>query len=146
MRDIEETKQGPSILEQEELENLDAALGLDPTSTFADLTAFTSDVLQQDVDAFENRIEEIALDVGVAFDKLTGNGEVDLLYMTSIGFLIVLTVAIVSALFSYKQCKLPPLEKPAPESDLLIAFCSVEAACQRRSAVSACHGSLPLGR
>jgi len=71
----------------------------------AGLSTFTANVIQEDVDAFENRIEEIALDVGIAFDNLTGNGDVDLLYLTSITFLIIITVAIVSALFSYKQRK-----------------------------------------
>ena len=57
------------------------------------------------MDAFEHHIEEIALDVGIAFDNMTGNGEVDLLYMTSVSFLVFITFAIVSALISYKQSK-----------------------------------------
>ena len=57
------------------------------------------------MDAFENRVEEIALDVGIAVDNLTRGTDVDLLYLTSVGFLVVLTVAIVSALMTYKQSK-----------------------------------------
>lgn len=58
--------------------------------------------------AFENHIEEMALDVGIAIDnmaKSSGTSSIDLLYMTSIGFLIIVTIAIVSALFQYKQSK-----------------------------------------
>ena len=57
------------------------------------------------MDAFENRIEEIALDVGIAVDNLARSSDVDLLYLTSIGFLVVITIAIVSALVTYKQSK-----------------------------------------
>ena len=76
------------------------------TSTFAEVSAFTASVLQQDIDAFENHIEELALDVGIAFDNLTGNGSLDILYATSMAFLFVVTFAIVGALYSYKQSKL----------------------------------------
>lgn len=69
------------------------------------IAAFTANVFTEDVDAFEHRIEELALDVGIAFDNMTGSGDVDLLYMMSISFLIFITVAIVSALISYKQSK-----------------------------------------
>ena len=64
-------------------------------------------MIHDDLDAFENKIEEMALDVGVAFDNMTAgkSGNIDLLYVTSIGFLFVLTVALVSALYVYKQCK-----------------------------------------
>ena len=60
------------------------------------------------MNAFENHIEEMALDVGIAIDnmaKSSGTSSIDLLYMTSIGFLIIVTIAIVSALFQYKQSK-----------------------------------------
>ena len=62
-------------------------------------------MIQEDIDAFENRIEEIALDVGIAVDNLARSSDVDLLYLTSVGFLVVVTIAIVSALVTYKQCK-----------------------------------------
>ena len=70
-----------------------------------DIKAFTESVIHDDVDAFENRIEEIALDVGIAVDNLARNSDVDLLYLTSIGFLIVITIAIISALVTYKSSK-----------------------------------------
>ena len=71
------------------------------------MQAFTADVVAQDVNAFENKIEEIALDVGIAFDNMTaGQGGVDLLYLTSVSFLFLITVAIVAALFSYNRSKL----------------------------------------
>ncbi len=54
------------------------------------------------MEAFENGIEEIALDIGIVFDNLTGNGGIDLLYMTSITFLIIITVTTIGVLFSYK--------------------------------------------
>ena len=62
-------------------------------------------MIQEDVDAFENRIEEIALDVGIAVDNLARSSDVDLLYLTAVGFLVVVTIAIVSALITYKQSK-----------------------------------------
>ena len=62
-------------------------------------------MIQEDIDAFENRIEEIALDVGLAVDNLARSSDVDLLYLTSVGFLVVVTIAIVSALVTYKQSK-----------------------------------------
>jgi len=57
------------------------------------------------MDAFENGIEEIALNIGIVFDNLTGNGGIDLLYMTSITFLIIITVSVIGVLFSYKKSK-----------------------------------------
>ena len=78
---------------------------LELTASIDDIATFTANVFTEDVDAFENRIEELALDVGIAFDNMTGNGEVDLLYTTSISFLIFITVAIISGLISYKQSK-----------------------------------------
>ena len=100
----EETKrrQPESIKEQEAW---DDAEDLNHEPTFLDIGAFTADVLQEDVDAFENRIEEIALDVGIAVDNLARASDVDLLYLTSVGFLVVITIAIASALFTYKQGK-----------------------------------------
>lgn len=59
-------------------------------------------MIKQDINAFENRIEELALDVGIAVDNLSRSSDIDLLYLTSIGFLIVVTVAIVSGLMTYK--------------------------------------------
>lgn len=52
----------------------------------------------------ENRLEEIALDVGIAFDNMS-SGQIDMLYATSIGFLVIITIAIVGALFSYNKSK-----------------------------------------
>lgn len=49
----------------------------------------------------------MALDVGIAFDNMTaGKQGIDLLYLTSISFLFLITVAIVTALFSYNKSKL----------------------------------------
>lgn len=59
-------------------------------------------MIKQDIDFFENRMEELALDVGIAVDNLSRSSDIDLLYLTSIGFLIVVTVAIVSGLMTYK--------------------------------------------
>ena len=42
----------------------------------------------------------------MAFDRLADSTEVDLLYVTSIGFLIVLTLAIVSSIVTYNRSKL----------------------------------------
>ena len=67
----------------------------------------------------ENRIEEIALDVGIAFDNMTGKGGVDLLYLTSVSFLVVITIAIISALFSYKQSKLAHLSQPCHTNSII---------------------------
>lgn len=80
-------------------------MALDLTPSLNDLASFTANVLTEDIDAFENHIEELALDVGIAFDNMTGGSQVDLLYMTSVSFLIFITFAIVSALISYKQSK-----------------------------------------
>ena len=71
------------------------------------------------MDAFENRIEEIALDVGIAVDNLARSSDVDLLYLTSIGFLVVITIAIVSALVTYKTILRQPTKggnAPTPVS------------------------------
>ena len=43
--------------------------------------------------------------MGIAVDNLARSSDVDLLYLTSIGFLVVVTIAIVSALVTYKQSK-----------------------------------------
>ena len=73
--------------------------------TFLDIENFTFDLIRQDINSFENKVEEIALDVGVAVDNLSRSSDIDLLYLTSIGFLIVVTIAIVSGLITYKQSK-----------------------------------------
>ena len=44
----------------------------------------------------------MALDVGIAVDNLSRSTDIDLLYLTSVGFLIVVTIAIVSGLITYK--------------------------------------------
>mgnify|MGYP006982832450 CR=1 FL=1 len=62
-------------------------------------------MIAQDLDAFENQVQEMALNAGLAFDNMTGGGQIDLLYATSVSFLIVITVAILAALFSYNKCK-----------------------------------------
>ena len=54
---------------------------------------------------FENKVEEIALDVGIAIDNLTKNSDVDLLYMTSIGFFFIVMLALCTAFYSYKERK-----------------------------------------
>ena len=59
-------------------------------------------MIHDDVDAFENHLEDIALDVGLALDNLVRDNSVDLLYLTSIGFFFILTIAIVSGLVTYK--------------------------------------------
>ncbi len=49
----------------------------------------------------------MALNVGIAFDNMTADKPgIDLLYLTSMSFLFLITVAIVTALFSYKKSKL----------------------------------------
>ena len=73
--------------------------------SFHELSAFTADVIADEINGFETRIEEMALDVGIAIDNLNARGDMDVLYMTSIAFLLVLTIAIVSAISSYKQRK-----------------------------------------
>ena len=73
--------------------------------SFHELSAFTADVIVDELNGFESRIEEMALDVGIAIDNLNSRGDMDVLYMTSVAFLLVLTVAIVSAIASYKQSK-----------------------------------------
>ena len=40
-----------------------------------------------------------------AIDTVTSEQDLDILYMTSIGFLIVLTIAIISSIISYRNCK-----------------------------------------
>ena len=62
-------------------------------------------MITDEINNFEDRIEEMALDVGIAIDNLSARGDMDLLYMTSVAFLLVITVAIVSAIASYKQRK-----------------------------------------
>ena len=47
----------------------------------------------------------MALDVGIAVDNLSRSTDIDLLYLTSVGFLIVVTIAIISGLITYKQSK-----------------------------------------
>ena len=109
---IEETKDVPeSILEQEAWENAQEVTDFNNGSTLAEIEAFTANVLQQDIDAFENQIEVMALDVGIAFDNLTGNGSLDFMYAMSMAFLFVVTFAIAGALYSYKQSKLQQFQK-----------------------------------
>jgi len=90
------------------------------------------------MDAFENGIEEIALDIGIVFDKLTGNGGIDLLYMTSITFLIIITVSIIGVLFSYKKSKCHNTSSNSRSTDLAeIEICTeiVSAGLNLKSAV-----------
>lgn len=96
--------QPESIKEQEVWEDAQQDMG-DREPTFLEIGAFTADVIAEDFDAFENRVEEIAIDVGIAVDNLARSSDIDLLYLTSVGFLIVVTLAIVSALATYKSCK-----------------------------------------
>lgn len=53
----------------------------------------------------EYRLSEIATNVGNSWNRMSETGEIDLLYATSIGFLVVITIAIVAALFSYNRSK-----------------------------------------
>lgn len=53
----------------------------------------------------EYRLSEIATNVGNSWNRMSETGEIDLLYATSIGFLVVITIAIVAALFSYHRSK-----------------------------------------
>ena len=104
----EETKepfrQPESILEQMEAEDsIDTRNG--PTPTFTDLQTFTADMIQEDIDALEYRMSEIASNIGQSWNNMSSTGEIDLLYATSIGFLVIITVAIVAALFSYHRSK-----------------------------------------
>ena len=69
---------------------------------FLGIQSFAQQVIHDDVDAFENHLEDIALDVGVAMNNLVRENSVDALYLTSIGFLFIITIAIVSGLVTYK--------------------------------------------
>ena len=60
-------------------------------------------MIHDDLDAFENHIPDIALDLGLAVDNLVRDNSVDLLYLTSVGFFFILTIAIVSSLVTYKS-------------------------------------------
>ena len=53
----------------------------------------------------EHGLSEIATNVGTSWNNMSQTNEIDLLYATSVGFLIVITVSIVAALFSYNRSK-----------------------------------------
>ena len=55
----------------------------------------------------EYRLSEIATNVGNSWNRMSETGEIDLLYATSIGFLVVITMIITAALFSFHDEKLP---------------------------------------
>mmetsp|Transcript_12048 Transcript_12048/g.16353 ORF Transcript_12048/g.16353 Transcript_12048/m.16353 type:complete len:80 (+) Transcript_12048:601-840(+) len=58
----------------------------------------------------EYRLSEIASNVGTTWNNMSETGEIDLLYATSISFLVVITVAIVAALFSYHRMLKQPVK------------------------------------
>ena len=43
--------------------------------------------------------------MGIAIDNLTHNSDMDLLYMTSIGFFFIVMLALITAFYSYKERK-----------------------------------------
>ena len=43
--------------------------------------------------------------MGIAIDNLTRNSDVDLLYITSIGFFFIIMLALITAFYSYKERK-----------------------------------------
>ena len=72
-----------------------------------DLQTLTTNFIQEEIDALEYQLSEIANYLDSPWNRMSDTTELDLLYATSVGFLVVITMLITAALFSFHEEKLP---------------------------------------